>query len=117
MRAPHELGSCFAPPSAHARRLVAAALPLLHGHIDIGTKEELIASNRTEAEICEMIGADSLVYLGMPGLVKAVDHAIDNFCLACFDGEYPVSVPIQLEMDKLSLEPKVRAEPAGRPGA
>jgi len=33
------------------------------------------------------------------------------------DGEYPVSVPIQLEMDKLSLEPKVRAEPAGRPGA
>ncbi len=33
------------------------------------------------------------------------------------DGEYPVSVPIQLEMDRLSLEPKVRAEPAGRPGA
>jgi glutamine phosphoribosylpyrophosphate amidotransferase len=33
------------------------------------------------------------------------------------DGEYPVSVPIQLEMDRLSLEPKVRAEPAGRSGA
>ena len=43
--------------------------------------------------------------------------AIDNFCLACFDGEYPVSVPIHLELDKLSLEPKVRVEPAGRPGA
>jgi len=85
--------------------------------IDIGTKEELIGSNRTEAEICEMTGADSLVYLGMPGLVKAVDHAIDNFCPVYFDGEYPVSVPIQLEMDKLSLAPKVQAEPARRPGA
>jgi amidophosphoribosyltransferase len=53
----------------------------------------------------------------MDGLVKAVGHTIDNFCLACFDGEYPVSVPVQLEMDKLALEPKLRAEPAGRPGA
>ncbi|HEY8740591.1 MAG TPA: hypothetical protein VIN56_08375 [Candidatus Dormibacteraeota bacterium] len=105
------------PPLQHMR--VASSpprYPCFMG-IDIGTKEELIASKRTEAEICEMIGADSLVYLGMPGLVKAVDHAIDNFCLACFDGEYPVSVPIQLEMDKLSLAPKVRAEPSGRPGA
>ncbi len=85
--------------------------------IDIGSKKELIAVGRTEAEICEVIGADTLAYLHMDGLVKAVGHTIDNFCLACFDGEYPVSVPVQLEMDKLSLEPKVRAEPAGRPGA
>jgi amidophosphoribosyltransferase len=85
--------------------------------IDIGSKKELIAVGRTEAEICEVIGADTLAYLHMDGLVKAVGHTIDNFCLACFDGEYPVSVPVQLEMDKLALEPKVRAQPAGRPGA
>jgi amidophosphoribosyltransferase len=85
--------------------------------IDIGSKKELIAVGRTEAEICEVIGADTLAYLRMDGLVKAVGHTIDNFCLACFDGEYPVSVPVQLEMDKLALEPKVRAVPAGRPGA
>jgi amidophosphoribosyltransferase len=85
--------------------------------IDIGSKKELIAVGRTEDEICEVIGADTLAYLRMDGLVKAVGHTIDNFCLACFDGEYPVSVPVQLEMDKLALEPKLRAEPAGRPGA
>jgi len=85
--------------------------------IAIGSKKELIAVGRTEAEICEVIGADTLAYLHMDGLVKAVGHTIDNFCLACFDGEYPVSVPVQLEMDKLALEPKVRAQPAGRPGA
>jgi amidophosphoribosyltransferase len=85
--------------------------------IDIGSKKELIAVGRTEEEICEVIGADSLAYLKMGGLVNAVGHNIDNFCLACFDGEYPVSVPVQLEMDKLSLEPRPRAEPAGRPGA
>jgi amidophosphoribosyltransferase len=85
--------------------------------IDIASRKELIAVGRTEEQICEVIGADTLSYLHMDGLVKAVGHAIDNFCLACFDGEYPVSVPVQLEMDKLSLEPKPRAEPAGRPGA
>jgi amidophosphoribosyltransferase len=85
--------------------------------IDIGSKKELIAVGRTEEEICEVIGADTLAYLRMDGLVKAVGHTIDNFCLACFDGEYPVSVPVQLEMDKLALEPKVRAVLAGRPGA
>jgi amidophosphoribosyltransferase len=85
--------------------------------IDIGSKKELIAVGRTEEEICEVIGADTLAYLRMDGLVEAVGHTIDNFCLACFDGEYPVSVPVQLEMDKLALEPKVRAEPVGRPGA
>ena len=85
--------------------------------IDIGSKKELIAVGRTEAEVCEVIGADTLAYLRMDGLVKAVGHTIDNFCLACFDGEYPVSVPVQLEMDKLALEPKLGAELAGRPGA
>jgi amidophosphoribosyltransferase len=85
--------------------------------IDIGSKKELVAVGRTEEEIRDVIGADSLSYLKMAGLVKATGHDIDNFCMACFDGEYPVNVPVQLEMDKLSLEPKPRLEPAGRPGA
>ncbi|MDQ6746681.1 MAG: amidophosphoribosyltransferase, partial [Candidatus Dormibacteraeota bacterium] len=54
--------------------------------IDIGSRKELIAVGRTEAEIRDVIGADSLSYLQMDGLVKAVGHTIDNFCLACFDG-------------------------------
>jgi amidophosphoribosyltransferase len=73
--------------------------------VDIGSSKELIASNRTVPEIRERIGADSLAYLSIPGLMKAVGRGtIDEFCRACFDGSYPVPVPQQLEMDKLALE-------------
>jgi amidophosphoribosyltransferase len=73
--------------------------------VDIGSSKELIASNRTVEEVRKQIGADSLAYLSIPGLMKAVGHGtIDEFCRACFDGSYPVPVPQQLEMDKLALE-------------
>ena len=42
------------------------------------------------------------------GLVKAVDLPKDTFCLACFTGDYPI--PVQLEMDKLALESKPAEE-------
>jgi amidophosphoribosyltransferase len=73
--------------------------------VDIGSSKELIASRRTVPEIRDYIGADSLAYLSIPGLMKAVGRGtIDEFCRACFDGSYPVPVPQQLEMDKLALE-------------
>ena len=51
------------------------------------------------------IGADSLAYLSIPGLMRAVGRGtIDQFCRACFDGAYPVPVPQQLEMDKMAME-------------
>jgi amidophosphoribosyltransferase len=72
--------------------------------IDMATRQELIAAQRSIPEICEFIGADSLGYLSLDGLIEAVGLPRDIFCLACFTGEYPV--PIQLEMDKLALETK-----------
>src|ERR1700704_2077078 len=73
--------------------------------VDIGSSKELIASRRTVPEIRDHIGPDSLAYLSIPGLMKAVGRGtIDEFCRACFDGSYPVAVPQQLEMDKLALE-------------
>jgi amidophosphoribosyltransferase len=73
--------------------------------VDIGSSKELIAAKRTVPEIRDHIGADSLAYLSIPGLMKAVGRGtIDEFCRACFDGSYPVAVPQQLEMDKLALE-------------
>ena len=73
--------------------------------VDIGSTKELIAARRTVPEIRDHIGADSLAYLSIPGLMKAVGRGtIDEFCRACFDGSYPVPVPQQLEMDKLALE-------------
>jgi len=70
--------------------------------VDMATKGELIAAQKTVAQIAEHIGADSLGYLSVEGLIKAVDIAKSELCLACFTGDYPV--PVQLEMDKLALE-------------
>lgn len=55
--------------------------------IDIPTRHELIAAWRSVEEIRMSIGADSLAYLSVEGLVKAVGRK--NLCLACLTGEYP----------------------------
>ena len=70
--------------------------------VDMATKWELIAARKTVPEIREQLGADSLGYLSLDGLIRAVDLPRDIFCLACFTGEYPI--PVQIEMDKLALE-------------
>jgi amidophosphoribosyltransferase len=70
--------------------------------VDMATRRELIAAHKTVPEICEFIGADSLGYLSIEGLIKAVALPKETFCLACFTGDYPI--PVQLEMDKLALE-------------
>ena len=76
--------------------------PCFYG-IDMGTRWELIAAQKTVDEICQAIGADSLGYLSVEGLVSAVESKRDKLCLACFTGEYPRPVPLQ--MDKLAMEP------------
>jgi len=70
--------------------------------VDMATRAELIAAQKTVSEIGWHIGADSLGYLSVEGLLKAVGIAQSELCLACFTGDYPV--PVQLEMDKLALE-------------
>jgi amidophosphoribosyltransferase len=71
--------------------------------IDMGRKWELIAGRMSVEEIKERIGADTLGYLSVEGLIEAVDLPREKFCVACFTGQYPIPVP--LEMDKLALEP------------
>ncbi len=70
--------------------------------IDMATRNELIAAQKSVPEICEWIGADSLGYLSINGLIKSVGLPRETFCMACFTGDYPV--PIQLELDKFALE-------------
>jgi amidophosphoribosyltransferase len=70
--------------------------------VDMATKWELIAARKTVPEIREFLGANSLGYLSLDGLIQAVDLPRDIFCLACFTGDYPI--PVQMEMDKLALE-------------
>lgn len=70
--------------------------------VDMASRWELIAAQKTVPQIKDFIGADSLGYLSIEGLIKAVNLPRDFFCLACFTGEYPI--PVQLELDKLALE-------------
>jgi amidophosphoribosyltransferase len=81
-----------APPIRH---------PCFFG-VDMATRWELLAAHKSVLEIRDFIGADSLGYLSLEGLIRAVGLPQDVFCLACFTGEYPI--PVQLEMDKLALE-------------
>ena len=70
--------------------------------VDMASRKELLAANNTVPEIREIIGADSLGYLSVKGLMKVVGGDRGGFCDACFTGNYPV--PVQLELDKMMLE-------------
>lgn len=73
-----------------------------HFGVDMATLGELIAANKTVEEITEFIGADSLAYLSVKGLLKAVRAPENSYCTGCFTGNYPI--PVQLEMNKMNLE-------------
>ena len=66
--------------------------PCFYG-IDMSTRAELVASDLTVAEIGTYVGADSLGYLSMEGMVGAAGSPKEEFCRACFDGEYPIEIP------------------------
>jgi amidophosphoribosyltransferase len=66
--------------------------PCFYG-IDMSTRQELVASDLTIDEINAFLGADSLGYLSLDGLVQAAGSPKSDFCRACFDGEYPVAIP------------------------
>jgi amidophosphoribosyltransferase len=63
--------------------------------VDMASQTELIAANKTVDEICEHIGADSLAFLSIAGMMKALKSE-NGYCNACFTGVYPFSTPITL---------------------
>jgi amidophosphoribosyltransferase len=75
--------------------------PCYYG-IDFSTEGELIASKHSVEEIKNFIGLDSLCYLSLPGMLEAAGLGEKSFCLACFNGKYPVK-PEQ-GLSKLHLE-------------
>jgi len=66
--------------------------PCFYG-IDFATRAELIANGLAIDEIRTAIGADSLGYVSLDGLVASTGVAMDRLCRACFDGVYPVELP------------------------
>lgn len=65
--------------------------PCFYG-IDMPTKEELIASSKSVEEIRDYLDVDSLGYLSIEGMLSMHSLLKDNFCVACFSGEYPTKV-------------------------
>jgi amidophosphoribosyltransferase len=65
--------------------------PCFYG-IDMPTREELVASNRSVEQIRAEVGVDSLGYLSIEGMLSVMPKPQENFCAACFTGDYPIPV-------------------------
>jgi amidophosphoribosyltransferase len=81
--------------------------PCFYG-IDMADRRQLIGAHMSVEEIRQHIGADSLGYLSLEGLLRATRPRNappeDRFCHACFSGKYPIEVPKDLQLTKFVLE-------------
>lgn len=75
--------------------------PCVYG-IDFPDRSKLMAANHSIEEIRKYLNADSLHYLSQEGLVKATGLERSAFCMACYDGNYPVAY--DPAVDKLTIE-------------
>ena len=69
--------------------------PCFYG-IDTPDRDELLAAQFDTDEIARQLGADTVSYLSLAGLVEAIGTSRENFCAACLTGEYPTEVPVHL---------------------
>jgi len=77
--------------------------PCFYG-IDTSTRKELIGARMDVERIREHVGADSLEFLSMENLVKAVGLPKASFCTACFDETYPIEIPEDVQVSKYDFE-------------
>jgi amidophosphoribosyltransferase len=73
-----------------------------HYGIDFPDPANLLANQCSLDQIREYLGADSIGYLDVDGMVRATQQDAGNFCLACFTGDYPV--PVDPSLDKFIME-------------
>lgn len=77
------------------------ANPCFYG-VDFPTKEELLANNRSLEEIADYLGADSIGYISLEGLLSCTSLPADHYCTACWSGRY--RIPVNAMMNKFSME-------------
>jgi amidophosphoribosyltransferase len=77
----------------HARVGSPAIIAPCYLGIDMATRQELIASYKTTKEVESLINADSLGYLSIDGLMRALECNKNDMCTGCLTGEYPVEIP------------------------
>jgi amidophosphoribosyltransferase len=89
--------------------------PCFYG-IDFASRAELIANGLDVEGVRRSIGADSLGYVSLEGLVGASEQPASRLCTACFDGHYPIPLPSPELVGKHVLEGIERSVTAGSPG-
>jgi amidophosphoribosyltransferase len=77
--------------------------PCFYG-IDFASRAELVAGDLDLDGVRHSIGADSLGYVSIDGLVRATDQPASRLCSACFDGNYPIPLPADARLGKHLLE-------------
>ena len=77
--------------------------PCFYG-IDFATRAELVASGLEVEEIRRSIGADSLGYVSLEGLIESTQIDENKLCGACFTGQYPIRIPADMSEGKMRLE-------------
>jgi amidophosphoribosyltransferase len=77
--------------------------PCFYG-IDMASRRELVAAHKSVADIEREIGADSLGYLSLRGVLNAIGLPRGQFCTACFTGDYPIEVPRDVQVSKYLFE-------------
>ncbi|MBC8093485.1 MAG: amidophosphoribosyltransferase [Pseudonocardia sp.] len=77
--------------------------PCFYG-IDFATRAELVAGNLDTEGVRRSVGADTLGYVSLDGLVAASEQPRTRLCSACFDGEYPIPLPDEARLGKHLLE-------------
>ena len=82
--------------------------PCFYG-IDFATRAELVASGLDVEGVRRSIGADTLGYISLDGLIAASEQPRSRLCTACFDGDYPIPLPEEARLGKHLLEDLVRA--------
>ena len=76
--------------------------PCYYG-VDMRSREQFIANGRTAEEVSEIIGADSLGYISIEGLIEAIGKPEGDLCLACANGKYPTRIRGELERFQSTL--------------
>ncbi len=87
--------------------------PCFYG-IDFATRAELIANGLEVEEICASVGADSLGYISLDGMIEATGQQSEALCKACFTGEYPIALPDESLLGKHLLEASLSSPTLGK---
>ena len=66
--------------------------PCYYG-VDMKSRDQLVAAGRNEEEVCRIVGADSLRYISIRGLVEAIGKPENDLCMACLNNRYPTKIP------------------------